>query len=91
MEIQWFGFNVHVQRYIHVYCVYHNLTHEHKSTKWRGDGSYVENHHQKVQHSHWEKLKEIVQDPSIIMSPALSAFQGVWVAIVQCAECAFSI
>jgi len=39
----------------------------------------MENHYQKIQHSHWEKFKEIVKNPPITMPPALSAFQGVGV------------
>ena len=33
--------------------------------------------HQKVHHSYWEQFQEIVQDPSVTMSPTLTAFQSV--------------
>ena len=66
-----------MQGYIQSYCVHYNLTHEHKGTQWRGGGSYVEDHHQKVHHSYWKKFQEKVQDPSITMAPALTAFQSV--------------
>jgi len=66
-------------------------------SEWGGGGSHMENHHQKVQHSHWEKFKEVVQNPPITMPPALSAFQGVGVYCSAISiftlptECAFSI
>ena len=54
-----------------------NLTHKDKGTQWGGGSSYVKYDHQKVHHSYWEKFQEIIQDPSVTMSPALTAFQCV--------------
>ena len=72
----YFILNVHVQGYVQSYCVYYNLTHKHKGTQWRGDSSYVEDHYQKVHHAQLlEKCQEIIQVPSIPISPALTAFE----------------
>ena len=76
MEIL-FILNVHVEGYIQSYCVHYSLTHEHKGTQWGGGGSYMEDHHHEVHHSYREKFKEIVQQPSITVSQALTAFQSV--------------
>ena len=52
-------------------------SHDHKGTQWGGGGSYVEDYHQKVHHSYWEKFQKIVQGSSITMFPACTPFQGV--------------
>ena len=45
-------------------------------------GSYVEDHYQEVHYSHWDEFEEIVQDPSIAMSPAYCIPECM--CIVQC-------
>ena len=66
---------IHVEGYIQLYCVHYNLTHEHKGTQWGGGGPYVEDHHQK--YITIIGKKEIVQNPSITMPPALTALQSI--------------